>query len=382
VAQTPRPLTILHVTAPAAVGGLERVVEGLAGGHARLGHVVHVVAVIGPSDPEPEMVRVLVDAGVQVHVLRISSRQSLAERAFVARLCRGLRPDVVHTHGFRSDVVDGGVARRFGIPTVTTVHGFTRNAGRGSIYEWLQRRSHARFDAVIAVSEAQTRELEAAGVPAGRLTVLRNAWAGSGSRLSREAAREALGVPEDRFHIGWVGRLSPEKGADLFLEAVARCSDPRLHASIIGDGRTRAALEAQARALGIADRVRFCGQLGEAARYFAGFDLFVMSSRTEGAPIVLFEAMAAEVPVVATAVGGIPEIAGGGEATLVAPADADALARAIDAAAADPTRMRAQTRAALQTLHAEYSAEKWLAAYESLYKRLGAQNRRTRETVH
>ncbi|HEY0304233.1 MAG TPA: glycosyltransferase, partial [Longimicrobiales bacterium] len=105
-------MTILHVTAPAAVGGLERVVEGLAGGHARLGHVVHVVAVIGPSDPEPEMVRVLVDAGVQVHVLRISSRQYLAERAFVARLCRGLRPDVVHTHGFRSDVVDGGVARR------------------------------------------------------------------------------------------------------------------------------------------------------------------------------------------------------------------------------------------------------------------------------
>ena len=378
VARSSAPMTILHITAPAAVGGLERVVEGLAGGHAALGHQVHVVAVIQPSDPEPQMIRVLNQSGVRVHVLRISSRRYLAERAYVARICRQLRPHVVHTHGFRSDVVDGGVARRLGIATVTTVHGFTRNAGRGRLYEWLQRRSHARFDAVVAVSDAQTRDLQAAGVPASRLTVLRNAWAGSAEWLPRDEARAALGVPAGKINVGWVGRLSHEKGPDIFIEAIGRTKDNRLHASIIGGGREREALEAKVAALGIGNRVRFCGQLNDAARHFRGFDLFVMSSRTEGAPIVLFEAMAAEIPVVATAVGGVPEIAGRGEATLVAPDDPVALAAAIDDALANPERMRAQARLALETLRSAYSAENWLTAYASLYTRLQARNQDTK----
>ena len=381
VATSPAPLTILHVTAPAAFGGLERVVEALAAGHARSGHAVHVAAVIGPADPAPTMVRTLESAGVATHVLRVPARRYLAERAFIGRLCRQLRPDVVHTHGFRSDVVDGAIARRHGIPAVTTVHGFTRNAGRGRLYEWLQRRSHARFDAVVAVSEAQTIELMAAGVPRSSLSVVRNAWAGSTELLPVAEARTALGVPLDAPHIGWVGRLSPEKGPDLFLEAVARCRTPGLRASIIGDGRMRAELESQAQALGVADRVRFCGQVEDAGRYFASFDVFVMSSHTEGAPIVLFEAMAGEIPVVATAVGGIPEIAGAGEALLVPAGDPGALAEAIDALLADPERCRIQTRAATQTLGAKYSADQWLAQYETLYRRLRAQKRNSRETV-
>ena len=375
------PLTVLHVTAPAAVGGLERVVETLATGHARSGHHVHVAAVIGPDDPEPRLAAAVRTAGATAHVFRVGSRGYLAERAFVRDLCRRYRPDVVHTHGFRSDVVDGGVARGLGIPIVTTVHGFTRNRGRGSLYEWLQRRSFSRFDAVVAVSEAQTSELQAAGVPASRLTVVRNAWSGADDRLVRAAARAALFVPPDAPLLGWVGRLSPEKGADLFLEAFARCPDERLHASIIGDGRLRPTLEARANALGIAGRVRFCGQLDEAHRYFAAFDVFVMSSQTEGAPIVLFEAFAAGVPVVATAVGGIPEIAGRGEATLVRPHDPQALADAITELLGDPTRVDGQVERARITLRADYSADRWLLAYESLYRRLAGRTMHERETV-
>lgn len=375
------PLTILHVTAPAAVGGLERVVESLAGGHARGGHQVHVAAVIGPEDPEPSLAAAVRAAGATAHVFRVGSRGYLAERSFVRELCRRYRPDVVHTHGFRSDVVDGGVARALGIPIVTTVHGFTRNRGRGSLYEWLQRRSFSRFDAVVAVSEAQTGELQAAGVPASRLTVVRNAWSGADDRLDSATARAALSVPPDAPHLGWVGRLSAEKGAALFLDAFARCSDQRLHASIIGDGRLRQALEAQANALGIAGRVRFCGQLEDAHRYFRAFDVFVMSSQTEGAPMVLFEAFAAGIPVVATAVGGIPEIAGRGEATLVRAQDPQALANAITELLADPARVAGQVERARVTLHADYSADRWLLAYESLYRRLAGRTLPQREIV-
>ena len=370
VASSPDRLTILHVTAPAEFGGLERVVEALAGGHARAGHRVHVAAVIGPDDPDPALAVALRRAGVEVHILRIAARRYLAERSFIAQLCRTVRPDVMHTHGFRSDVVDGGIARKLGIPCLTTVHGFTRAGGRGRLYEWLQRRSHARFDRVVAVSQAQTSELQAAGVPAASLRVIRNAWGGSDDRLGRAEARAALGVPPDAVHVAWVGRLSPEKAPDLFLAAVARCADRRIHASIIGDGSMRESLEAQAQTLGVGDRTRFRGHVPDAGRYFAGFDVFVMSSHTEGAPIVLFEAMAAEVPVVATSVGGIPEIAGAGESVLVPAGDADALANGIRRVLDDPERARKMTDAALHTLRSKFTAEAWLREYESMYLQL------------
>src|SRR5438445_10839110 len=118
-------MVILHIVAPAEFGGLERVVHGLGCGLRDAGHDVHVAAVLAGPQTDYAFLAPLSEAGVHTHPLSVPLRGYLHERGAIAELCRNVRPDVVHTHGYRPDVVDAGVARRQGLATGTTVHGFT-----------------------------------------------------------------------------------------------------------------------------------------------------------------------------------------------------------------------------------------------------------------
>lgn len=365
-----RPLSILHVVAPAQAGGLEEVVVALAAGHAARGHTVRVLTILDRDDSRDPLTRRLPAAGVEVVPAVLAGRAYARERAAVARACAAFRPDVVHTHGYRPDVLDGGVARRLGIPTVTTVHGFTGGDWKNRLYERLQVRAFRRFDAVVAVSRPIVERLARAGVPRQRIHLLPNAWAGRPPAQDRAAARRSLGVPLEGFRIGWVGRLTAEKGADVLVEAVARLGDVPVSVSVIGDGRERGPLEQRARELGIADRIAWHGLVADAAGLYRAFDVFVLSSRTEGTPIALFEAMAAGVPVVATHVGGVPDVVSPGEALLVPAEDPDALASAIRAVLEDPAAAAARAAAARARLERAFGREPWLDRYEMLYRGL------------
>lgn len=365
-----RPLSILHVAAPAQAGGLEEVVVALAAGHAARGHAVRVLTILDREDSSDPLTRRLPAAGVEVVPAVLAGRAYARERAAVARACAAFRPDVVHTHGYRPDVLDGGVARRLGIPTVTTVHGFTGGDWKNRLYERLQVRAFRRFDAVAAVSRPIVERLVRAGVRQERIHLLPNAWAGGPPALDRAAARRALGVPLEGFRVGWVGRLTAEKGADVLVEAVARLGGAPVAVSVIGDGRERGVLERRARELGIAERITWHGVLADAARVYGAFDAFVLSSRTEGTPIALFEAMAARVPIVATRVGGVPDVLSPAEALLVPAEDHDALAAAIRAVVDDPAAAAARASAAAARLDREFAVGPWLDRYETLYRGL------------
>jgi len=352
------------------VGGAERVVHALATGQRHAGHDVRVVAVLG-NGAGPAFLAPLDRVGVETIPLRIPPRAYRRERSEFLELCRRLRPDVVHTHGYHVDVVDAAAARGAGFPTVTTVHGFTGGDWKNWIYERLQRRAFRRFDAVVAVSRPLAHDLERTGVPRARLHLVPNAWpADDGPLLARAEVRERFGVPSDRFHIGWVGRLTEEKGADLLLAAVRLLGDLPLTVSVVGDGRCRPQLERVAVRLGVSDRVRWLGTRPEAARLFKAFDLFVLSSRTEGTPMVLFEAMAAGTPVVATAVGGVPDVVSAQEALLIAAGDVAGLARAIRSVHADPAAAADRARRAGERLTRDFAPQPWLARYEHIYRSL------------
>ena len=361
-------MRILHLVAPGGVGGLERVVHALARGQVQRGDQVLVAMVVTSPDPIREWVEELRDATVPVEVLVVSARAYVRERAQVAALCDRFRPDVLHTHGFRPDVVDAGVARRLGIPRVTTLHGVTSESLRTRIYEWIQARMVRRFDAVIAVSRTLGQRLERAGIPSARLHVVPNAWSSTGRPAERGLARQQLGYDADEFALGWVGRLSHEKGADVMIDAMAELRDLPVRLTIIGDGRERKELEARAVARKVADRVRWTGVLPNAARLFPAFDAWILSSRTEGTPIVLFEAMAAGVPIVATSVGGVPDVIGDAEAVLVAPEQPAMLARAIRQVHADTAAARARAKCARERLERDYRKEPWLDRYEAIYR--------------
>jgi len=363
-------LGVLHIVAPTEVGGLERVVHALATGQRAAGHRVIVAVVLGPPGADHPFVRPLLDADVEVVALPLAPRAYLRERAAVVGICRRVRPDVVHTHGHRVDVVDAGAARGLEIPTVTTVHGFTGGDWKNRLYERLQRRAFRRFDAVVAVSRPLGEDLARSGVPAERLHVVPNAWPGEGETLPRDRARSRLRVPPQRFHIGWVGRLTAEKGADVLLAALRRLGDLPLTASMLGDGRSRTELERAAAAAGLADQVRWFGAVPDAAQLFVGFDVFVLSSRTEGTPIALFEAMAAGTPIGATAVGGVPDVVSSREALLVPPDDPGALADAVRSVWADPVAAAARARRARERLATGFALAPWLASYDRIYRSL------------
>src|SRR5688572_4802527 len=136
----PQPLRIVHVASPAAYGGLERVVQNLATGQRAAGAAVTVAAVVSPGATKGHVfIDELRASQVPVEPIEVSSRAYLRERRLIGELLRRLGPNIVHTHGYRPDVLDAPVARGQGIPTVTTVHGFTGGDWKNLLFEYLDR---------------------------------------------------------------------------------------------------------------------------------------------------------------------------------------------------------------------------------------------------
>lgn len=366
---TSRPLSIVHIAAPGLVGGLERVVQALASGHAKQGHEVSVVSLVVPGDTKQHpFARPIEEAGVPVYELAIPSKAIMRERNAVRLLLGELRPNVVHTHGYRPDVLHATTARKLSIATVTTEHGSSKLGGKTVLYEWLQRTLLRRFQAVVAVSSPIAQRLVMEGVPRSKVHLIPNGWAGAVDFLDRSAARRILGVPESRPVVGYVGRLIPAKGPDVFVDAILRLRDLPICAAIVGDGTERARVQAAVKAAGREDRVFMVGHVDNAAPLFKAFDVFVLSSRTEGTPITLFEAIAAGVPTVVTSVGGVPDVVSPRESLLVPPEDPEALASAIRSALAGPNAAAERVRLALARLKKEFGAELWLRRHETVYR--------------
>ena len=374
-AAAPAALRVLQVLAPAPAGGAEAVVLALGAGLRARGHAVMLAALVGPggdAHPIPAQARAL---GLEVETLTHPTRAYLSERRALLALMQRWRPSAVHTHGYRADVVAGLAARAAGVAQVTTAHGFIGGDWRGRLYEWLQLQTARRAAAAVAVSTPIVERYRRAGVPASRIHLLRNAWSGR-EPLPRDEARRALGVDAAEPLVGWIGRVSHEKGADVLIEALARMSAARPLVAFVGDGPERESLAARAAALGLTDRLYWLGLVPDAGLLASAFDVFVLSSRTEGTPIALLEAMAARLPIVATAVGGVPDVVSKDEAWLVPSGDPAALAAALDAALADPALARARGEAARRRVERDFHPDAWLGAHEALYASVRRAGRR------
>jgi L-malate glycosyltransferase len=360
-------LSVVHVLAPAEFGGLESVVRLMAAGQRRRGHEVLVAPILPRGMARPAWLSTLAAGGVTVEPLLAAPRGYLAQWRLLAELFRHRRPSVVHTHGYHADVLAGHAARRVGTPATATVHGFVGGDRKNRFYEALQRRALRSFDAVMAVSRAMADSLRRSGLPDERLHVVPNAFEPEDEPLTRAAARRELGLPEGGFQLGWVGRLSPEKGADVMLRALALVPDDDVRLSVLGSGAERERLELLARRLGIERRVAWHGVQLRAAQLATAFDAMVLSSRAEGTPIVLFEAMAAGTPIVATRVGGVPDVVTDAEATLVPADDPGALAAALRAIRSDPAGAAGRAAAARRRLAQEFATTRWLERIDAVY---------------
>lgn len=359
-------MRILHLLAPAKAGGLETVVQTIAVGQRARDNDVAVGLVVDEAIDHPLVDR-LESGGVEVTKIVVTGKQYRRERKAVLDLCRRFRPEVVHTHGYRSDVIDAPAARNLGAATVSTVHGFTGGGWRNRLYEHLQERAFRRFDAVIAVSRPLGARLLRAGVPHESVHIVQNGLNGNTTLLSRADARSRLSLPPDAFVAGWIGRLSDEKGPDVALDAWEITSNGAARLAFVGEGPLRSGLEARAASPALGGRVSWHGLVPEASRLVRAFDVLIISSRTEGTPMVLLEAMAAGVPVVATAVGGIPDVVGTTEALLVESESPREIAAAVQSVLDDPESARHRAARATERVRMEFDYDRWLDRHETVY---------------
>jgi glycosyltransferase involved in cell wall biosynthesis len=359
---------VLHALAPGPVGGLESVVEMLAREWRGQGGRVAIAMSLGPGTSVPAGLAALAPAGVDLFPIWTPPRAYWREREEFRRIFREWGPTVVHTHGYRADLVAGLAATALCLPRVSTLHGFTGGGWKNRLYEWLQRASARKCDGVIAVSAPIRERLIRSRVPAERVHLIPNALAARHATLTREAARAELGLPVQGLIIGWVGRLSREKGPDVLVEAMPLLGETFQLVSVIGEGPEGHGLRLLADELGMADRIRWHGLIPDAARLYSAFDCMVLSSRTEGTPIVLLEAMAAGVPVVATRVGGVPDVIREGEGLLVPAEDPAALAAAIHYALTDRAEALSRASRAVARVTQDYAPGPWLDRHADLYR--------------
>jgi glycosyltransferase involved in cell wall biosynthesis len=367
------------------------------------GPAIHVVTLTAGLDParyesrlvcglpgphEGDMSYLLEEAGVRPVILPEMGREvaPLADTATLARLVRLMRqfrPHVVHTHTAKAGAVGRMAARLSRVPVVVhTFHGHVFSAYFGAF----QSRMAARTERVLALmsnrlitlSERLRREIASYGVaplekievvPLG-LDLARFAPPGG---LPRGRLRGEFSLAADEPLIGTVGRLVPVKDHDLFLRAAQalRQSGSQARFAIVGDGELRGSLEAQARELGLGDVVYFTGWRRDLPEVYADLDLLVNTSRNEGTPVAVIEAMAAGVPVVATAVGGVPDVvADGATGTLVPGGDVEVLARALAERLAQPAETRRMAEAAQAEVLERFSVRQLLCNLDGLYCRL------------
>jgi glycosyltransferase involved in cell wall biosynthesis len=321
--------------------------------------------------------------GVEILALDRGGRFDLAAwRPFLRRLRSG-EIDVLHSHKFGPNVWATLLARCAEVPVVVA-HEHTWSFVGEPLRKLLDRGLIASgSDLVVAVSEQdRERMTRIERIPAGRIRVLPN---GIGRPLVEPGAaaevRAELGVPAGAPLIGTVGVVRPQKDLPTLVAAHARllATVPGAHLAIVGGGPLLGELEQLVAREGLDGRVRLLGERGDAVRLASAFDVAVNSSRFEGSSLAVIEYMALARPIVATAVGGTPDLLGGGAAgVLVPPADPVALADAIGALLADPGRARELGERARERQRELYDLDLQVRRLEELYERLLAETRARR----
>ena len=370
---------VAHIILNLNYGGMERLLHSLARRLPSKGFDVHIVVL----DYYGRFAEGLEDK-VTLHQAPPMSRLSLFYPRELARLLRGIAPDVVHSHtGVWLKAAHA--ARLAGVPSaVHTEHG--RPDPVPLLDRLIDTRASRWTDVTIAVSDALADVLRREVVhDPTRVRVITNGVDTGRLRppADRKALRRELGIPDGALVLGSVGRLEPIKDFPLMLRAFAQLGEHLKEGSpwlvLVGDGSEREALERQAADLGVGKRVRFLGWRPDAEKLYGAFDLFTLSSRSEGTSISLLEAMSSEVCPIVTDVGGNRAVLGPELDFLLVPAqEAAALASAWQRQLADPSGRAALGYKARLRVEQQFSLDRVVEEHVSLYHELASRMSRFR----
>jgi glycosyltransferase involved in cell wall biosynthesis len=361
-------MCIVHVLSSFGMGGQERVAFDLAVGQREAGH--DAVAVSLAPDDEGPLGEEFRRAGVDIVHLPKRSGFDVRLPWELGQLFRRRGATVVHTHNPQPLIYGGAPAKLAGAALVHTKHGVNPDNGRRV---WMRKAAGRLTDAFVAVSEPTAAvarsEKECDG---DKLRVIPNGI--DLTRFGRDpedraAIRRDLGIPAQAWVVGTVGRLWPEKGHPFLLRAIEPLLGRDFHLIIAGDGPEAGGLARAVSALSTPGSVHLLGARKDIPRVIAAFDTFVLSSVREGLPLVIPEAMAAGLPVVSTAVGGIPQVVADGETGYLVAYDDDAALRdRLEYLSDDPERARSLGRRGREVALARYSCRRMVDDYLTLYR--------------
>jgi len=324
-----------------------------------------------------------------VHVVEVPMLRRIApvrDSIAMLRILRALRAipwDVVHTHASKGGAV-GRLAARVcvglghGGRIAHTPHTFPFE-GRGRLARWffraIERRLARRTDRLIVLSEGQRRlAVNEVGMPPDRVAFIPNGvdadhFASAGRRAS---ARNSLGLATDAPVVGWIGRFMPQKRCDAFIRAAARVRErlPETRFLIVGEGPLERDLRRLARRLGVAPAVTWHGFVDDPRPFYEAMDVFVLTSRYEGMPYSLLEAMAMELPVVASDIAGCEDVVTPENGILVPAGWTEGFGEAIVGLLEEPSRRIRMGKAGRARVAAEFTPARFIKATASLYESL------------
>jgi len=361
---------VLHVRATNFFGGPEKqIYEHII----RSRNYRHSLVTFIDSDEKNELLDRCRDASIPLHAVKASNPFSPLTILRLRQIVSKLNPSIICTHGYRSTLLLLAATIRSGIPIIGFARGFTGENLKVAFFESLERRALSHLYGIICVCEAQRQQLEEAGVCAKNCWMVHNAVNSSHPSIDPVASgnlRKSLGIGDGGALVVSAGRLSPEKGHMDLLHAIRLMPNygNENHFVFCGDGPCKKLLEQEAHALGISHRVRFTGHRRDLMDIFGIMDLLVLPSHTEGLPNVILEGFSCEKPVVATRVGGVPEVVEDGRnGILVPPGRPDMLAAAIEACLASPVKMASMGKEGKSKVQSEFSFERQAQRLESIY---------------
>jgi len=369
-------LHIVHGVLSLDVGGLERIVLDLIRAGSCAGHRVSVMCIEKPGALAVEAERL----GANIISLDKPPGRFSAIIGKAASVLNSLQPNVVHTHQAGALWYLGQAARSVGrVPVVHTEHGnhVAQTSGLSRLKTRLFLHQTSRYaDRFFCVSEEIAKTVVRwRTVPRAKVEVVLNGIPVDkfADRSQALAVRQEMGIPAPARVIGTVGRLSEVKRQELMLRAAVRLVGqfPALWLLLVGDGPERERLERKASELGIRDRVCFTGYQPNPERFLQAMDVFTLTSRSEGLPVSLLEAWASGVPVVCSAVGGIPKVVTNGEDGLLFPSgDEQALVVALKKVLGDRAFADRLVTAGQNTAIKKYSLERMAHEYDQHYRNL------------
>jgi glycosyltransferase involved in cell wall biosynthesis len=380
-------LRVLRIFSRLNIGGPSLHVILLSAGLRPLGYDTRLV--VGRESPrEGNMLPLAAEKNVACESMvglgrEIAALSDLRALAGLHRLMRAWRPAIVHTHTAKAGVLGRIAARAAGVPTV--VHSYHGHVLRGyfspaktAVFRWLETRLASSADALVAVSESIKQDLVDLGIaPPSRIRVIPVGLelAHLARALPRGGLRGEAGIPEGAPLVGMVGRLVPIKDVPTFLRAARIVGEamPEARFALVGDGEERPALESLSRELGLDGKATFFGWRRDLAVVYGDLDVVVNASLNEGTPVALIEALAAAKPVVATRVGGTPDLLGEGERGRLVPAgNPESLARAVLEAIEGSEAARCRAQAGREYVLRRHSSDRLVRDVDALYRDLRA----------